>query len=1111
MKPFSRKTCTALVAAAALGAVPAMAALVSPTDAPLPQQPLILTQDGAYINHDGEIVSVRVNNENRAVTRKDAKPANTDAEAMRGARAVQFDAIARLSVGEAVPGYFVNPTGSSVEVVSQNHAKWSGNGQYVVFPSAAANFVPGDTNARQDIFRLDVTTDEIIRLTTTYGLTGVADGSQGFTGNAASRAGAYSANINNDGTKVAFWSSLVLTDQHNDYVWPAAGSLAAANAALNSMLYWRQLDSNGDVVAQKLVSDPANIRAQNSLFLGADMDSTGDKVVFTSVNNYLPGSPIISDVSGLTAMQVYVWDGNANAGAGQIYLVTKNSVGDALQTQIVPNGGGLGISDDGTKVVWHARGNTGVTGRSNSPIYDTFVADVTDLNNVGRVLRASIPDTIVPAVAQNTPAANDMGDLNWYSSMSPNGEMVAYVGNAIEGRTAFTGSAIPPTLAGGYGLYHVYIKNVFGASAGDLIAPVRNENYAQWVGGNYSGSVDGSTRVNFSGDGQHLAFGADWDVRVNQTNPPFTAPVLYFPNIGTGVWTIDTATWSVIEQRFQEDSATSPINDGNRAPYALSLGPSKDIAAFVVGDGETFPGDSALAADLALYDDTQAVGSKMSRAGAAPLVAPDTNDLSGRPAMSDDGNLVAYVTFAENVVNDDTNGVSEVVLFDRATSTNILLSRDPANPGVQANNASGGAVSVGSDDFELELTGTGGGAVTIWHSVSTVDISADGRYVVFPSGATNLGAVGVNRLAAEVDAVIGGTQIYVYDTVASTITVASDTGVGAGYDVANDLCWNPVVSDDGRYVAFQTFADNLVGTGGGGWNIVRRDMTLEPDDANAYVLVSDLGGGVMSGTENVWPQISADGSLVCWMSLDDILIDDQANGVDEYDIYLWTEGAGISLVSGTDGGVRHTVNDGGNLTAYDSIRPVMSNNGDFIAFRTLASFDPNDPDGQGPASDEYSDPVYNLYVHNVSTGTTRVVFPGTDENGFYWNSFRSWAKPSNDGRIIVFHSLGNYSPADDNDHYDLYAYDRFTDSMSLLSRDALGQVSDTDVVPFADTGAVQFDIPFLNSAGDKVAFAFQASNLVPDDGNGHRDVFLVDLSLTSTGVTEVESSWDLYQ
>ena len=1107
MKPFSRKTCTALVAAAALGAVPATAALVSPSS-PANNARLIMTQDGSYITQDGQVILARVNNELQAVTQKGLKLAQTDADAMRGERAVQFDAVTRLSVGTAVPGYFVNPTGSSVEVVEQNLSKWSGNGQFIVFASSASNLVPGDTNDRQDVFRLDVGTGDAVRLSTTYGLTGTADGSNAFTGNLNSRAGAYNPSTNSDGTKVMFWSNLVLSDTHNTFVYDDTNALA-----LETVLYWRQLDASGNTIAQKLVTNPGNtlpdFRLDNQLFLGSDMDASGDRAVFTSVNNNLAGSPIISDIAGLTAMQVWVWDGTANAGAGLAYLVTKNSIGDPLETQLVPNSGGLSISDDGSKVCWMAWGNTGVTGNSASPYSDIFAADVTDYLNPGRVLRSSIPNGVVPAPAQNTPAANDMGDFNIYPSISPDGTRVAYLGDAINGTVTLTGSPIPEESAT-YSLEHVYIKTVFGGSAGDLVCPVRNENYDVFTGGGgYTGSVDTGSRPNFSGDGLTLAFGADWDVRANQTAPTTVDP---FPNIGTGTWVIDTATWSSVEQRFQEDSATSPINDGNRAPYAISLGPTKDNSAFVIGDGVTFPGDSGLAEDLALYDDSQAVGSKMSRAGALPLVAPDTNDLSGRPALSDDGNKVAYVTFAENVVTDDTNGVPEVVLFDRPTTTNVLLSRDPGSPATEANNSSGGAVNLGSADFELVLTGTGGSRVTIWHSVSTVDISADGRYVVFPSGATNLGAVGVNRTAIEVDAVVAGTQIYVYDTTGNTITVASDTGVGAGYDVADDLSWNPVISDDGRYVAYQTYATNLAGTGaGGGFNIVRRDMTLEPDNASAYVLVSDAGTGALANDENVWPQISADGSLVCWMSLNDMLAGDTANSISEYDIYLWTEGSGVSLVSGTDGGVFHSVNDIGNLDTYDSIRPAMSNNGEFITFRSLSSFDPNDPDGQGAASGEYTNPFYNLYIYNVTSQTTRVVFPGGDLNSLYWNSFRSWAKASNDGRVIVFHDLGNYSAADDNDHYDLYAYDRFTDSMSLISRNVAGIVADDDVVPFSDTGSPQFSIPFVNSAGTKVAFDFQASNLVSDDGNGHRDVFLVDLSLTSTGVTDAENSWNMYQ
>ncbi|MCB2154286.1 hypothetical protein KQI84_05325 [bacterium] len=1123
MKPFSRKACTALVAALALSAVPVVAAQFgNDANSRLDSARLIRTVDGSYLNQDGQVVLSRTNQGLRVVAPKGDTLAQTDAQSMRGARAVQFDGIARLSVGQAVSGYFVNPNGSSVEVVEQNNAKWSGNGQYIVFPSAASNLISGDTNDRMDVFRLDVTTDEVVRLSTTYGLTGEADGSEAFTGDPNSRAGAYAPTINNDGTKVAFWSNLVLNDVHNSYVFPAVGSIDSAPASEATMLYWIQLDGSGATTDMKLVTNPGaslpDFNMASTLFAGCDMDSSGDLVAFVSDNQNLPGAPIFaSQFGGVLAQQIYVWDSNANSGAGQAYLISDNSIGNPLAI-LAPNGGAISLSDDGTKVSFMGWGNETITGRTDSPYSDMFAADVTTLASPGDVVRIAIPDGVVPSFANNPTQSNDMGDFNAYGMMSPDGNMVAYYGDAENG--VVTGNDVPPESTS-YLLGHLYVKTVFGANAGDLVCPVRNENYDLIFSTGYSGSMDYGTRITWSGDQNWVSFGADWDVRSNQTAPPVGGA---FPNIGLGVWIIDTATWSTVEQRFVDESPEpSPINDGNRAPYALSLGPTSDLAAFVVGDGVTFPGDSGLAEDLAIYDNTQAVGSKMSRAGALPLTAPDTNDLSGRPAMSDDGNYVAYVTFAENVVGDDSNGVPEVVLFDRATSTNILLSRDPANPGTQADNSSGGAVNLGSADFELELTGTGGSSVAIWHSVSSVDMSSDGRYVVFPSGASNLGASGFAASVSDVSTALGagGTdQIYLYDTTAGTIKIVTEFGpVGASYEVADDVSFNPVVSDNGQYVAFQTYATNLVGaSGGGGFNIVRRDMTVAPDDPNAYVLVSDLGAGEMSATENVWPQISADGTLVCWMSLDNMLADDDTNGITEYDIYLWTEGSGISLVSGTDGGVRYTVNDGGNSTSYDSIRPVMSNDGSFITFVTLASFDPLDPQPQGDVAgsdnDEYDGPFWDIYIYNTATQTCRVVDPGLDmstPDAFRWTTLRSWAKSDNAGRVVVFQSLGKYASADTNEHYDIYAFDRFTNSMTILSRNAAGVASDDDVVPFADTGRVQFSVPFLNSDGTKVAFDSQASNLVADDGNGHRDVFLVDLSLTSTGVTEVENSWDMYQ
>ena len=142
---------------------------------------------------------------------------------------------------------------------------------------------------------------------------------------------------------------------------------------------------------------------------------------------------------------------------------------------------------------------------------------------------------------------------------------------------------------------------------------------------------------------------------------------------------------------------------------------------------------------------------------------PDAGSYS---SVSADGRYVAFYTPASNLVPDDTNGVFDVFVRDRFTGT---VER----------------VSVASD-------GTQGNDASVWPS-----ISADGRYVAFYTPASNLVPGDTN---GEFDVFVRDMKTGVVDRV----SVASDGTQGNGASV-----W-PSISGDGRYVAFHSFASNLV-------------------------------------------------------------------------------------------------------------------------------------------------------------------------------------------------------------------------------------------------------------------------------------------------------------
>jgi Tol biopolymer transport system component len=156
-------------------------------------------------------------------------------------------------------------------------------------------------------------------------------------------------------------------------------------------------------------------------------------------------------------------------------------------------------------------------------------------------------------------------------------------------------------------------------------------------------------------------------------------------------------------------------------------------------------------------------------------VAPDgtqANQESFSPAISADGRYVVFSSRASNLASGDTNGNSDIFVHDRKTGQNILVS--VVSDGTQAN---------GSSDHPT--------------------LSADGRYVAFESGATNLVEDDTNE---EWD-------IFVHDRETGQTTrasVASDGTQGNRRSGGNIYHRTSVISADGRHVAFESEATNLV-------------------------------------------------------------------------------------------------------------------------------------------------------------------------------------------------------------------------------------------------------------------------------------------------------------
>ncbi|HEV3173666.1 MAG TPA: hypothetical protein VGZ32_25170 [Actinocrinis sp.] len=275
---------------------------------------------------------------------------------------------------------------------------------------------------------------------------------------------------------------------------------------------------------------------------------------------------------------------------------------------------------------------------------------------------------------------------------------------------------------------------------------------------------------------------------------------------------------------------------------------------------------------------------------------------SARPRISADGRYVVFDSFAPNLVPGDTNGLTDVFLRDRQTRTTTRLS--------------------------VSATGQQSNGSSYWAS-----ISPDARYVAYTSDATNL-VPGASS---------GYANVYLLDRHTGSLTVVSKSAAGV---LGDGNSQTPVVSADGRYVAFESQADNLVaGDTNNAMDVFVKDMTT---GAVQRVSVTnsgqqfDAGGSTGDGVDMA---MSADARYVTFVGQTtntnaQLYVRDRVKNT-------------TTLVSvGADG------KPGDYATYEGSISP----NGRYVAFDTgSTNIVPGSP------------PYFNSYVRDLLTGTTTLV------------------------------------------------------------------------------------------------------------------------------------------
>jgi Tol biopolymer transport system component len=331
--------------------------------------------------------------------------------------------------------------------------------------------------------------------------------------------------------------------------------------------------------------------------------------------------------------------------------------------------------------------------------------------------------------------------------------------------------------------------------------------------------------------------------------------------------------------------------------------------------------------------------------------------------------------------------------------------------------------------------------------------------VAFFSAASNLVANDTN----------GWSDTFVRDRKTGTVELVSVASDGTQGDDQSQ--YEPAISADGRYVAFNSHANNLVPND---TNICPADFPEPHDQGCLDVFVHDrktkitervsvASDGTEGNDHSYEPALSANGRYVAFFSAASNLVANDTNGWSDVFVHDRWRGITERVSVASDGAEGSGASYGGAISAA----------GRFVVFRSeaenLVFGDTNN--------------VSDVFVHDRKTGTTELVSVTSSETQGNGPSYVVNNSISINGRYVVFASdADNLVPADTNGVSDIFVRDRkkgTTKRISVANNGTQGNQQSA-------YGAV------ISYGGRYVAFESDANNLVSGDTNNSTDVFVND-------------------
>lgn len=364
-------------------------------------------------------------------------------------------------------------------------------------------------------------------------------------------------------------------------------------------------------------------------------------------------------------------------------------------------------------------------------------------------------------------------------------------------------------------------------------------------------------------------------------------------------------------------------------------------------------------------------------------------------------------------------------------------------------------------------------------------ISFDGRFVAFASQATNF--ISALRGGAFTSTCVACYNVFLRDRQTGTTNLVSVGLEGGG---GNKDSRRPQVSDDGRYVSFDSRASNLVPADTNNvWDVFVRDMRagrterVSLDERGEQLRPGPTVSLVSSGPS--WTDafnwagarsssMSADGRFVAFMSRSPNLVEEDND--EFWDVFVRDRIRGTTRVVSLDG--RGKGLQGVYLAS-------LSRNGRWIVLL-----------GDAPMTEDDGDLSRDVFVRDLWTGATELV--SVPEKGQEFEGHRdaviglhiSQRSISDDGRHVVFGSEGALVDGDTNGALDVFVRDRLSQTTERVSVSSSGRQG-TGTSASGLLGVISGDWS-ISGDGQTVAFTTELNGLEPSDENSASDVYVHD-------------------